>query len=54
MASTAALRRRSRGGAAVAIAVGALLALAPLASAGPTHAAGSTGALAGQAPFSFD
>jgi hypothetical protein len=41
-------------GAVVAIAVGALLALAPVASAGTTLAAGSTGARADQTPFSFD
>ena len=56
MTSTAAGRRGTRAGAALALAVGALLALGGLAAtAGTVAAAGSTtGATQQHAPFGFD
>jgi hypothetical protein len=55
MASTAAgLRRRTRAGTALAIAVAGLLALAGLAAAGAVTAASGSSAHGDHAPFSFD
>jgi hypothetical protein len=58
MTSSAVLRRRSRAGATLALAVGALLALAGLAvGTGATPGTGATtvpGAHGEHAPFSFD
>jgi hypothetical protein len=54
MTSTGALRRRTRAGAVLALAVAALLALAGIAAAGADRAPVGMSAHADQAPFSFD